>query len=325
MLRRIAIALLVVLGVAVIGLTAGLARAHWSIRRERAPLPPVEQVAATAAAAGAGPVRLAVINTASQPMPRSAVLDAGSDPQPRAAYVMSHPSFVLEWADGRLLLVDVGMSREGALAFGAPLEWLAGAQPIHPLGSVAERLGAARSRVRGAVFTHLHTDHVGGMDDLCRSGNQPIRVAMTPAQAERPNYTTRPGLQVLENAACVQRATLPEGSFVPLPDFPGVFVIPAGGHTPGSQIIVAFVGDGAAPHPVVFTGDIVNNIDGINGDVPKPFVYRWLAVPEDHQRQAELRRYLRVLRDRYGFTLLVSHDQRQLEESGVPAWTAAGS
>ena len=103
--------------------------------------------------------------------------------------------------------------------------------------------------------------------------------------------------------------------------FPGVFVIPAGGHTPDSQIIVAHVAGPDTPRTYVFVGDIVNNIDGINYDVPKPLLYRTLVVPEDDTRQSELRLFLRELRDRFGFILLVSHDQRQIERSGIAPWT----
>src|SRR5262245_15276252 len=157
MLKKIALVTLalVALGVAVVA--GGLTWAHMAIRRERGALPAPETLSA-AKEVGDLPVRLSVINTASQPMPRSAVLDPAQDPQPQARYVMSHPSFVFEWADGRLLLVDVGMDREGALSFGRPLQTLAGAEAIEPHESVAGRLGSAATRVRGIVFTHLHTD-----------------------------------------------------------------------------------------------------------------------------------------------------------------------
>jgi glyoxylase-like metal-dependent hydrolase (beta-lactamase superfamily II) len=227
---------------------------------------------------------------------------------------------VLEWEDGRLLLVDVGMTRDGAAAFGGPIEMLSGGQPIEPLGSVVERLGNAADRVQGVVFTHMHVDHVGGIGDLCRALRHGLRVFMTQAQAEVVNYTTRPGHRLLDAAFCVERVTLPDGpSPLPIPGFAGVSVIAAGGHTPGSQIVVAQVGRDA-PRPYTFVGDIVNNIDGIVHDVPKPRAYRWLVVPEDGPRQSELRKYLRLLRDEQGFTMLVSHDQLDLERGGIPTW-----
>ena len=299
---------------------AGLSWAHYAIDQERAPLPGRMQVTLAAAMYTDLPVRLSMINTASQPMPRSAVLDPSEDPKPSEPYVMSHPSFVLEWADGRILLIDTGMTRDGAIDFGRPLEWLGGAAPLQPLGSVASRLGDARERVQGIVFTHLHSDHVGGISELCAGREHPIRVFMTSAQAERPNFTTRSGLKLLRSTGCVREERLEGGRLLPIPGFDGAFVIAAGGHTPGSQMVSAVVVGPEGTRGFVFTGDVVNNIDGVSYNIPKPYLYSLLMVPEDSVRLGELRRYLKDLRDGNNFSLLVSHDQKSLEQSGVPAW-----
>jgi glyoxylase-like metal-dependent hydrolase (beta-lactamase superfamily II) len=320
---RLVLRILVILFLLVVLAAAGgLTWAHVAIRREAAPLPSLDAINA---AAGVGtivddaPRALSVINTASQGMSRSAVLDAGRDPRPQEPYMMSHPSFVLEWKDGRILLVDVGMTRDGALAMGRPIELL-GAEPIVPVVSAATALGGAAARVKGILFTHLHTDHVGGIAELCDRIRQPVQVPMTEAQAERPNYTTRPGLSLLTAAECARLETLHGGPLLPVPGFPGVYLIDAGGHTPGSQIILAFVQGPDGPHRYAFAGDIVNHLDGITEDIPKPFLYRTLVVPESDERQAELRRFLKRLHDEAGFTLLVSHDQRALAAAGLPAW-----
>ncbi len=310
-------------------LAVGLTWAHLAIRDERALLPTAEAII-TNLAGDDRPVRLTYINTASQPMPRAAVLDPKLDPHPSEPYIMSHPAFVLEWADGRILLIDTGMTHDAATKFGKPLELLGGAAPIQPLVSIAKQLGEARERVRGVLFTHLHTDHTGGIRGLCKGVRHRLRVFMTEAQAERPNYTTRPGLHQVSGARCVRIESLVGGPLIPLHSagreaFPGVFVIDAGGHTPGSQLIVAYVVGPDGPRTYVFVGDIVNNIDGITYDLPKPWFYRTFVVPEDETRQEELRRYLRELRDRFGFTLLVSHDQRQIEQSGISAWASGGT
>ncbi len=325
----------VLAGTAILLVLAGVAAAlllavtHARVRRERAPLPGRDEVVASARV-GEVPVRIAVANTATQPMPRAAVLAPELDPAPGEPYVMSHPSFVLEWADGRILLVDVGMDREGAIRFGRPIELLSGGAPMAPIAPVAAQLASAGSRVEGIVFTHLHQDHVGGVAELCRGRTRPLRVFMTGAQDERTNYTTRPGRRLLADvrrgaqaegdAPCVEVIPLPSGGLQPVHGFPGVFVIAAGGHTPGSQIVVAAVDDGSGPKQFAFTGDIVNSVAGIDFDVPKPRLYRLLVVPEADERQGELRRFLRDLRDRGGVGLLVSHDQRQLEASGVAAY-----
>jgi len=319
MLRKLLIGVCLLLGAGITALAVGLVWAHVAIRRERAPLPTVDTIAALAQVQGL-PIRLSLINTATQPMPRSAVLEFSMDPRVTEPYVMSHPAFVLEWADGRILLIDTGMTRDGAVAFGRLLERFAGAQPIQPLGAAAEQLGMARERVQGVVFTHLHTDHTGGIGALCAGLQHRIPVFMTEAQAERPNFTTRPGLALLRDAGCVQQERLSGGPLMPVKGFPGVAVIAAGGHTPGSQIVIAAVHTDAGIRTYVFAGDIVNNMDGIIGNIPKPFLYRWFMVPEDNARLDELRRFLRTLREANRTTVLVSHDQRQLEHSGVPVW-----
>jgi glyoxylase-like metal-dependent hydrolase (beta-lactamase superfamily II) len=322
MVRKVLIAMAFLFAGALVFVGVGLTWAHRAIERERALLPDRTLVTLAPAMFTDLPVRLSVINTASQPMPRSAVLERSKDPKPNAPYVMSHPSFVIEWADGRILLVDVGMTRQGAIDFGRPLQWLAGAAPIQPLGSTSERLGDARKRVQGIVFTHLHLDHVGGIDELCAGLDHPVRVFMTEAQAERPNYTTRPGRELLRKASCVHEERLVPKRLMPVPGFDGVFVMAAGGHTPGSQLISTIVvaPEEAGAKGYVFTGDVVNNIDGVMYDIPKPWLYSLLIVPEDGERLKVLRRFLKDLRQGNNFNLLVSHDQIALQGSGIPAW-----
>ncbi len=324
MLKRIALATFVLIVLVAGTIAVILVRAHRGIDRESTPLPTLDAIAAVSGIAAIiddAPVQLAMINTASQPMPRAAVLERSRDPHPDEPYVMSYPSFALRWRDGRILLVDAGMTRDGAEAFGKPIEWLAGAEPMVPHGSVAQALGQAASRVKAVLFTHLHTDHVGGLSELCERVTA-VRVPLNTAQAERPNYTTRPGLDVLYESACAQLERLGEGPLVAVQGFPGVFVIHAGGHTPGSQIILAFVqaADGTFRR-YAFTGDIVNNVDGILFDVPKPWVYRTFIVPESEPRQAELRAFLKRLHDEAGFELVVAHDQRALEAAAIPVWS----
>ncbi len=267
-------------------------------------------------------VRLRWIDTARQPMPRSAVLDAALDPSPDSPYAMSHVSFALEWGDGRIFLVDAGMDRESARAFGANLERLGGAGPIEPLGSAAEQLGAAAERVAAIGFTHLHTDHTSGVAELCARSGRRIRLVQGELQAERSNYTTRGGVRQLAAAPCLDPERLDAGSLTPVRGFPGLAVIAAAGHTPCSQVFVAHVREGAALHTYVLTGDVVNQIDGVRRDVPKPRLYSLLLVPESTARLGRMRALLGELESR-GATLLVSHDRLALEASGAARWAAA--
>ncbi len=320
-MRRI----LVILGLAALALlgvgTAGLAWAHWSIRRLDPPLPSVRALLAMEPESDL-PVRLSWLDTASQRMPRAAVLEPGRDPHPTAPYVMSHVAFVLEWSDGRLFLIDLGMDREAALSFGAPLVWLAGADPIEPHAALADRLGESAARVRGLAFTHLHVDHTAGIAALCAGRRTPLPLYQGALQAQRSNYTTRPGRAALARAACTDARPLEGPPPRTVPGFPGLLVIPVAGHTPGSQIFVAHVRTAAGVATWAFTGDVVNHADGIRFDVPKPWLYGLLVVPEAPRRLARLRRFLAELAERHDVGLLVSHDRAQLEASGLPRFGA---
>ena len=320
MLTRILLGVVALLLVLVLGLGLFLRSVHQAIDAERAPLPTDADLAAYADGPTFDlPVRAWWIETATQAMPRSAVLDPAGDPHPDAPFVMSHPAFALQWTDGRILLIDAGMRRDSALSFGKPLEWLGGAGPLVPGASAAAALGTDLARVKGIVFTHLHSDHVDGAVELCAADPAPAIAAFTTvAQAERPNHTTQPGLDLLAEASCVKLRPL--GGAGPLhrvPGFPGVVVIDAGGHTPGSQIVLVRLAAATGMRLLAFAGDTVNHHDGIRHDVPKPWAYRTFIVPESDERQQELRRFLAALERQRGFTVLVSHDEASLRASGL--------
>jgi len=312
-LRILALALLAF----VVLLAAGLGLAHRDIRGLGGPLPADEAVLALADA-GDLPVRITAINTASQRGPRSAVLDTGRDPAPDTPYVLGHASFIIEWSDGRHLLVDLGMEPSAALEFGAPFE-LIGAEPIvpHPraIADVGERVAEGRL---GLLFTHLHTDHVQGVGALCRTRSEAgVELFQTSAQAETHNYTTRPGVALLDDVSCLRPTRLDDAPLAAVPGFPGVGVVHAAGHTPGSQVVLVTLREGERLRRVALLGDVVNCADGARHDVPKPAAYRTFIVPESDTRLGEVRRWAGELERRHGFELAPTHDQRALEALGL--------
>lgn len=318
-MRRILLLLAMLVGLASVAALLVLVGAHRGIRAVHPALPDPEALLAVDASEDL-PTGLFMIETARQPMPRSAVLDPHRDPAPDAAYVMTHPAFVLAWPDGRLFLLDAGMDRESALAFGAPLELVMGADPIEPLGSVAERMGPALERVRGAAFSHLHTDHTAGIGAVCAARGETLRVFQLPEQHDLVNYTTRAGRAQLDGAGCVERVPLAPAALAPVPGFPGLWLAPAAGHTPGSQLLVAHLRTPAGVVVWVFTGDAVNHRDAVAGNVPKPWLYSLLVVPEDTRRLDAVRRLLADLASHPQVRLAVSHDASGLGARGVPPW-----
>jgi glyoxylase-like metal-dependent hydrolase (beta-lactamase superfamily II) len=293
---------------------------RYDVRKQRSPLPPAELVVKPPEGTEL-PTRVSWINTASQFVPRAALIDPAGDPDAGAWSRMSFPAFVIEWADGRILLVDAGMDAAAARQFGKPTERVLGADPVEPLIDVGAALDRARDRVAGIAFTHLHDDHVQGIESLCRTSARPIDAFLGAAQAEHPYYLTRGALAAVKTSPCLHVTQLPDQPAVDLPGFPGVSVIHAAGHTPGSQLIVAHLANRGA-RPIVIAGDIANSYDGIEKNVPKPWWYSLFVVPEDTERLDEVRRYLQDLAGRLGATVLVSHDQAALETSGITAFDA---
>jgi glyoxylase-like metal-dependent hydrolase (beta-lactamase superfamily II) len=298
----------------------GLGLAHRQIRSIHPPLPDLDALRAFASAPELA-IRVTVWNSATQPTPRAQVLDPERDPDPSQPYVMSHPVFVVEWEDGRVLLVDAGMDAAQAAAFGRPLAWVGGGA-MTPHGSVGERVAPALAgRPLAIAFTHLHSDHVGGAVSLCAAlpAATRLRLFQTPAQMDLVNYTTRPGRALVEAARCLAPERVADAPATALPDRPGAFVIHAAGHTPGSQIVGAWVRSGAEVRGFLFAGDAANAIDGIRRDVPKPWPYRTFVVPEDEGRLARVRALLRDA-EASGMTVAIAHDERHLATTGIASF-----
>lgn len=296
---------------------AGLVLAHRQIRSIAPPLPDLATLRAFADVPDL-PIRVSVWNTASQPAPRAQVLDPDRDPDPSQPYVMSHPAFLLEWGDGRALLVDAGMDAAQAVAFGRPLLWVGGGA-ITAHGSIGERVAPALAgRPLAIVFTHLHSDHVGGALSLCAASPPATRVRLfqTPGQMDRLNYTTRPGQALVRAAGCLVPERVADAPAAALPDRPGAFVLQAAGHTPGSQIVGAWVRSGSQVRGFLFAGDAANAIDGIRREVPKPWTYRTFIVPENEARLARVRALLREA-EAAGLTIAIAHDERHLATTGI--------
>ncbi len=319
-LRRVAKALALLLGLALALVAVLLLHAHVQIRGRDPELPTLAALRAQADLSDL-PIRVSYWNTSSQVTPRAQVLEARLDPAPATPYVMAHPAFLLEWADGRALLVDSGMERAQAASFGRPIEWMGGA-PAVPHASIAERLAPALAgRPLAIAFTHLHTDHVGGVVALCSAlpGDTQVRLFQTAAQIDRVNFSTWPGRAELDRARCLVRERLADAPLAPLPGYPGAFAIRAAGHTPGSQILGAFVLEASGVRGILFAGDAANAIDGVRREVPKPRAYQLFVVPESESRLAHVRAFLREA-EAAGLVVAIAHDERHLATTRIPVF-----
>jgi glyoxylase-like metal-dependent hydrolase (beta-lactamase superfamily II) len=315
-MRRIVLLLLLLLVLLpAIGLAIVLVPAHRQIGRIDPPLPEVESLR-RAVDVRDGPTRVRYVNSATQPTAD------GRD--------MGHVAFVLDWEDGRRFVIDLGMEPETAIEFGEPMKALLGSGSVVTHGAVADQMGAAIADLRGIGFTHLHHDHTQGIVALCRAhqtlSGEPLPIFQTPLQFEERNHTTEMGYVFLEEArrlpgsmgcATTKRLDIdPSAPFYPIPGFPGLVAIPSAGHTPGSTLYLARIGDDF----LLFSGDITNTRRELVENLPKASIYSWLIVPENTERTGRMRLWLRELDAREAWTVVVSHDLTALEATEIAAW-----
>ena len=162
-----------------------------------------------------------------------AELLADGDRMPVYVHVIEHP-------DGRVL-VDTGMTRlHPAVADMDPR-----VMPLH------EQDGFDIDSIDLVVNTHLHYDHCGGNHLF----------AGTPVHVQRRELEDALGQ---EDYTIREWVDAPGVEYVPVDGarelLPGIRLVPAPGHTPGSQIVLVDTADG----PVVIAGDTAVFFDDLD-------------------------------------------------------------
>lgn len=293
-MRRILIGVTSVLVAGILIPLGFLLEAHLEMARITPELPPLAAIRSLPE----GPARLRYANSGTQ---RQSTGRSGT-----------YGGFLLEWPDGRVFAIDVGMTHAGMQAFGDVLESI-GAAPVETLGSMGEQLGPEAERIAGVAFTHLHTDHTEGMAELCAANGGTLPVFQTPDQARRGNYATEPGREQIVASGCAALHELTGGPLIAIPGFEGLAAFAAGGHTPGSTGFVANV----AGTLWIFAGDITNAMGDLLGNKPKEWYYSLLIIPESRDRLAELRPWLAELHATPGIEVVVSHDLDAIRAAGI--------
>ena len=280
-----------------------LVPAHVQVNGVEPALPSAAQLRALGAA-GDGPVSVRYVNISSQPVP---------------AGILGHAVFLVEWADGKLFMIDAGMDRTTALEFASFLESALGAGKAEFHGDVAERLGADIARVAGVGFTHLHIDHAQGVEPFCQARGPGAALYQTSWQAELHNFNTQQGAAILEES-CLRPGDLsgaPSDDGVKTAEgFPGLGIVGLGGHTPGSTLFAISTDD----RLWLLSGDISNSRADLLSNTGKGFVYSYLLVPENTGRTEALRLWLAELDANDDMTVVVSHDLAAIKATGMATY-----
>jgi glyoxylase-like metal-dependent hydrolase (beta-lactamase superfamily II) len=290
MSRLVKVALVVV---AVLGVAA-FAAYRAVTAREPAPdvsdfaidLSELRRVAGTLA--GDHPLEIRSALLAETTLPRGAVFAGESlfEPQP-----FVHQVFEVRWKSGTKLLIDAGYTP--ALR-----------DRVDPKGrydaAAYERLLKELHEAALIVVTHEHFDHLGGVGGYQPPEGLVGRLRLTRAQ--------------LANRAALDESNVPEPirGMEPLPDrplvgiAPGVVLMKAPGHTPGSQIVYVHLDD---DREYLFIGDIAWHLDQITKLHYRPkLVTDWFLGEDRRAVLAQFRAIHDLMRGNPQLLVVVSHD-----------------
>jgi glyoxylase-like metal-dependent hydrolase (beta-lactamase superfamily II) len=243
---------------------------------------------------GPRPSRVNVIKFAESRRTKNfSVKDAPASPS-----VQARTAFQVVYGDGTIM-VDAGMDQQVHRFFGRGVE-----EPYFP--EAAQQVARAVRDARLIVVTHEHGDHVAGVVRSPLAGELASKTILTRAQVQ--TLVASPQMPEIALTEQTARRYVVVDYDKYLPISPGMVLIKAAGHTPGSQMVYVALQSG---REVLLIGDAAWHMDGVRlmrgKDAP------W--VTEDQtaviDQLAWLNQLSRMERD---LVIVASHDDEQLAE-----------
>lgn len=163
-----------------------------------------------------------------------------------------------------------------------------------------DRMQQALKKAALILVTHEHFDHIGG---LVKS---PYLEDLLPKIRLNKEQLNSKAAQMMEYPEVMQKITLlPDQPYIRI--VPGVVLIAAPGHTPGSQMIFVKLQSG---EELLFVGDTVWDMDNIEQKKSKPLLTNWIVGEDGKQLSHQIRKLIDLHES--GVKLVVSHDKEQL-------------
>ncbi|WP_209349500.1 MBL fold metallo-hydrolase [Pontixanthobacter sp. CEM42] len=216
----------------------------------------------------------------------------------RSPITMARAVFRLrsEWGD---TMIDVGMTDATRQEFMAEDVFEAEAM---------ERVTAAVAGARSIVVTHEHPDHIGLLGQIESIRPDADGILLTAEQlAGIPKFADNGELPAM------LAGLKPVSSDKPTVVAPGVVMLPAAGHTPGSVIFFVAMADG---REVLFLGDTVWNMSNIRDALGRPRFVQQFLMPEPEDRGAvydQLASVIALAEREPDLIMLPSHDEDNID------------
>ncbi len=204
-------------------------------------------------------------------------------------YALDVRAFQLQYANGNTIIIDPPHDNTLNDANAILMKWFDQA--------AYDRVQKAMLRAQKIVFTHEHFDHIGGVVKSPHLAELAPKIVINKAQqanAEQANLSYPKILRELKAIDYEHYYHLA----------PGVVLIKASGHTPGTQMIFVRMSSG---EEVLFAGDTAWNKVNILKEKTKPLLANW-AAGEDGVALAHQIRTLINIHKAGDLTLLLAHD-----------------
>jgi len=275
-------------------LAAGIALAHAPMRAQapaaewRASLPAIRATAALVP--GRRPQHINILKFAESRRTKNfSIKGAPADPS-----VQARTAFQVIYADGAVM-VDAGMDQQVHRFFGRGVE-----EPYD--AEAARQVERALRGARLIVVTHEHGDHVAGVIRTPFASELAPKTILTRTQVQ--TLITNPQMPEIKLTEEMARRYLVVDYDKYLPLAPGIALIKAPGHTPGSQMVYVALQSG---REYLLIGDTAWHMDGVRlvrgKDAP------WIA--EDEGALLNQLKWLNELSTERNLFIVASHDDEE--------------
>jgi glyoxylase-like metal-dependent hydrolase (beta-lactamase superfamily II) len=266
----------------------------------RADLNQIRQVAGMIP--GSRPIRVNVIKFAESRRTKNLAVKG----LPMELSVQARTAYQIVYADGTIM-VDTGMDLSTHQFFGRGLPV---PEPYFP--EQAARVAEALANAKAIIVTHEHGDHIAGLMRSASFAELAPKTVLTRQQLQ--TLIDEPQIPELRPSAemAAQLRVIDYSDYLPLA--PGITLIKAPGHTPGSQMVYVTLQSGKE---LLLTGDVAWHMDGVRLNTGKDAP--WIKEPPE-LIAAELDWLNGLSRTEKNLSIVISHDEeqrRQYIEQGI--------